>query len=424
MCAGSSERLALVMSRLSFHAVALHACCLMLCCVQSRGHNFSGASETDFPGLVPPGGQAESCVAAYRRLSHLHCEGVESTDPSITVQRCYQEAGDAHGVIAFHSNTGSAGQQVYRLRITGPEILLPDILYCGDSAAYAEYTAFTPGDYRAEILHLYEDFSYASSHPALKLQMVLGELDFYVSAPPRKTAGYPQSGLAMLTSGRWVVSAKHHRAFHRTCVTESDKFDACSEAVRTLSSDTDDTLLHWQPHFCPRLAREQDLDLRACLANKRVCFSGDSQMRHAYNGFVALSDGRAQAADYWHNLRHNDHSVLESRFSSYQSNVWGNEVATENCSILFFNVGQWPASYLSEGRPWSAGQYIQQTSQLAARLARAQGEGTSMYWVRCFLHAWIVKCSLRRRLCNCFAQAARGWCACSHPNVLGCCREC
>ena len=212
----------------------------------------------------------------------------------------------------------------------------------------------------------------------------MAEHDFFIQAVHRTTAGHTLCGPALLADGRWVISDSFLRSFHTTCVSESDTFDACSEAVRTLSTDISNSHLHWQLNLCPRLAREHPLNTAACLSNKRICVSGDSHLRHAHNGFVALSEGRARAADYWRNLGHNNHTVLESQFSSFQSSVWGEEIAVIGCSALFVNFGQWPASYLSEGRPWSAGRYTNKTSELAARLAQARGEGTSVYWVRCF----------------------------------------
>ena len=275
-----------------FCVLLQQACYLIQCCVRGSGQNALSDSLSDFPGLVPfTGDSALSCGAAYRRLSLMHCEDVQSTDPRVFLQRCFQEAGDAQGVIAFYVNTASWGQEVFRLRITGPEVHLPDILYCGLSAAYAEYTVHMPGHYHAEVLHLYEDFSYRQPHPALKPQILLGEHDFVVLAPPRKAAGLPPGGPAMLTSGRWVASSEYHRAFHRTCETEGDKFDACSEALRTLSHQSNLTLgvgLHWQPHLCPRLAREEDFEMRACLEKRRVCFSGDSQMSESLRHTLVL----------------------------------------------------------------------------------------------------------------------------------------
>ena len=75
----------------------------------------------------------------------MDCEDIQSLDPRIVVERCYNQKADAHGVIAFYVNASSRNQQVFRARIIGPNILLPSILYCGNSAAYAEYTAYTPG---------------------------------------------------------------------------------------------------------------------------------------------------------------------------------------------------------------------------------------------------------------------------------------
>ena len=326
------------MYKLSSYALLQYFCCSSL---QHGGHSVSVNSEVDFPGPVPPGGRAESCVAAYRRLAGMTCEQIESLDPRISLQRCYPEDGHAHGTIAFYSNAvhPAEGQQVFRLRITGPEILLPDITYCGGQVAYAEYAALAPGPYRAEILHLYEDFSYRSPHPALKLQILLAEHDFFVRAAHRKLAGYPRSGAALMAKGRWVVAPDLHQAFQQTCVTQNTT-NTCKQAIVTLSHHPNDTALRWQPYFSPRLAREQDIDTRSCFAGKRVCFSGDSNVRHAYNGFVTLSEGQGQAHAYWQASRPDRH-IEPSVFSTYQPNGFlDSQLTPENCSVLFVNVGQ------------------------------------------------------------------------------------
>ena len=314
----------------------------MPCCRRTLHLGFLGWKERadgDFTGPVPPGGHADPCVAAYRRLAGSACEQIVSLDPRILLQHCYPEDARGHGTIAFYFNSSSEGQQVFRVRITGPEILLPDILYCGHKAAYAEYTAFTPGPYHAELLHLYEDFSYRQQHPALKPQIFLGEHDFLVPTAHRKLGGHPRSGPALLAKGRWLVSPEHHQAFRETCITENTT-NTCNEAVLTLSHRPNDTALRWQPYFSPRLARDQDIDTRSCFANKRVCFSGDSNMRHAYYGFVTLSEGQGQAHEYWQAFRP-DREMLQAAFSSYQANGFSDgKVMAANCSVLFVNVGQ------------------------------------------------------------------------------------
>lgn len=120
-----------VINEMSAYALLQCFCCLTLCYVQSSGHSISKYSEVDYPGPVPPSGHAESCVAAYRRLAGMACEQIESMDPRILLQHCHPEDGHAHGTIAFYFNSSSEGQQVFRVRMTGPEILLPDILYVG-----------------------------------------------------------------------------------------------------------------------------------------------------------------------------------------------------------------------------------------------------------------------------------------------------
>lgn len=108
------------MNKLSSHTLLLQVCCLLFCCRHSSTQNVLNTSVYDFPGPVPSG-SAESCVSVYTHVAGLTCEGIQSSDPRIVLQRCYVKAGDTHGVIAFYVNTTNLEkQQVFRVRITGP----------------------------------------------------------------------------------------------------------------------------------------------------------------------------------------------------------------------------------------------------------------------------------------------------------------
>ena len=88
---------------------------------------------------------------------------------------------------------------------------------------------------RGEILHLYEDFSYGAQHPALKTHVLLAEHDSLIQAAHRVPAGHTQCGPEFLADGRWVVSNNLSSSFHTTCVSQSDTFDACSEAAHPVN---------------------------------------------------------------------------------------------------------------------------------------------------------------------------------------------
>lgn len=136
--------------------------------------------------------------------------------------------------------------------------------------------------------------------------------------------------------------------------------------------------MNWQPHHCILLHRTEE-DMRSCLVNRHVCFVGDSHMRNAFNGYVALTEGSGVEDSYWSD--HNGKYVLESVYASYIADFWGEAVDTGICTDIIVNFGQWPASYQAGAAAWTAHQFGSRALEVAHRLVAARGQGKQAYWM-------------------------------------------
>ena len=141
-----------------FLVLAYLACA---CHVRSRD-----ASE-DYVGLVPALSGSMSCLDAALLAQTLDCQQVPASSFRISVERCSNGSGGGAGLFIMLSKRrwegegakdpqgGSMlGQDVFRIRLVGPEIHLLDILYCDRDLAFAQYALAEPGAYHAEVQHL------------------------------------------------------------------------------------------------------------------------------------------------------------------------------------------------------------------------------------------------------------------------------
>lgn len=137
----------------------LLACFLGACCARSV------AASEDYDGLVPALSKSFSCLDAALLAQTLECEKEFSSSDRVSVERCSKGRGSGSGLFVLCSKrrcrngeeaedpVGEAipGQDVFRIRLTGPEIHRLDILYCGRDLAYAQYALAEPGGYHAEV---------------------------------------------------------------------------------------------------------------------------------------------------------------------------------------------------------------------------------------------------------------------------------
>lgn len=272
------------------------------------------------------------------------------------------------------------GQNVYRARITGPEVFLLDMVYCANSTAFAEYRLGLPGRHHLEILHLYESFRYGA-HPLLlpEYRIVSAFIDI-VDLQTDRLQPCPAgtwSLCSVKSRGRWVVESIMSEALRETCALSSE-LHPCGEDLRNISLSVDRLAMHWQPHHCSLLQRAQQ-NIKHCLVNRHICFVGDSHMRHAFNGYVAVTEGGGLYDPYWSDA--GGKYVFTSVQASFITDVWGEAVDIGVCTDVIRNFGQWPASFQAGPTPWNAHQYLAQLQKVAHGLLLAREQGKQGYWM-------------------------------------------
>jgi hypothetical protein len=114
---------------------------------------------------------SRSCTALQQQASQADaCVRLESRQ-SLFVLLCMQPGNaegalliyslDTTGAVLAQSHTPRARGNIYRIRVSGPEILQPAIHYCGTVAA-AGFSVGYPGTYHLEVLQLYQGFNYTA----------------------------------------------------------------------------------------------------------------------------------------------------------------------------------------------------------------------------------------------------------------------
>ena len=141
---------------------------LLLACLACVCSARSLAARDDYEGLVPTLGGSLSCLDAALLAQALDCQEVSTSSARVSLERCSSGGGGGAGLFVMCSkrrcrqgweagnlqNDTAPGQDVFRVRLVGPEVHLLDILYCGADLAFAQYSLAEPGAYHAEVLHL------------------------------------------------------------------------------------------------------------------------------------------------------------------------------------------------------------------------------------------------------------------------------
>ena len=138
---------------------------LLLACFLGACRARSVAAGEDYDGLVPALSGSFSCLDAALLAQTLACEEVPTSSDRVSVERCSKGSGSGSGLFVLCSRrrcrSGEEaedpvgermlGQDVFRIRLTGPEIHRLDILYCERDLAYAQYALAEQGGYHAEV---------------------------------------------------------------------------------------------------------------------------------------------------------------------------------------------------------------------------------------------------------------------------------
>lgn len=142
-------------------ALLLLACLARVCSARSL------AASDDYEGLVPTASDSLSCLDAALLAQVLDCEEVNTTSARVSLERCSSSGGGGAGLFVICAKPrcrqgweaagdleadAAPGQDVFRVRLVGPEVHLLDILYCGRDIAFAQYALAEPGAYHAEVL--------------------------------------------------------------------------------------------------------------------------------------------------------------------------------------------------------------------------------------------------------------------------------
>ena len=145
------------------HLLLLLACLARACSARSL------AASDDYEGLVPTLSESLSCLDAALLAQVLECQAVNTTSARVSLERCSSGAGAGAGLFVMCSKPrcrqawdaagdleadAAPGQDVFRVRLVGPEVHLLDVLYCGRDLAFAQYALAEPGAYQAEVLLL------------------------------------------------------------------------------------------------------------------------------------------------------------------------------------------------------------------------------------------------------------------------------
>ncbi len=145
----------------------------------------------------------------------------------------------------------------------------------------------------------------------------------------------------------------------------------------------DPVVLRWQPYGCT-FKPLADIDLEQCMerGDKHICFVGDSQTRHMFDGFVdALNNPGGLITVVGNKTDKTVHEHERCSYTSIQFGDKGLETDLDHCTHVIFNVGQWPLSHKPASR-WSAAHFVRVLRRMAADINRyrAKHPDTRFYW--------------------------------------------
>ena len=309
------------------------------------------------------------------------------------------------GAFVFSRTTPAAGgaHDIYRVRMVGHEILVPQLYACNSSTIVAPYKVLIGGLYRVSVLQTYDTFTFGSQLQTRQYQSMLMAsfaMEVFTSddgwgcaweeaCPPCSDPG---------AEGRWIVRDPRLLGELTYCATGCKSAEV--EALKTRKSAVPG--ISWQPYTCS-LVPPEDIDIDLCLRDRQACFVGDSHMRHIQHGITSLilrdadyhewdpsmTEGRD---DVTHGLPvlKADKNVGALEAVRYYSDAWGSPWKEHNlsaCTDIFMNFGTWPASFKTGPKTWPAHQVALAATNQADFLSALAQEGKRVHWVSSPSHA-------------------------------------
>ena len=295
----------------------------------------------------------------------------------------------------FHrlASIPETGHDVFRVRMIGHEILLLDMHVCNSSTVVAPYRVLIGSSYRVEVLHLYANFTFEMHPPPIPQgSMNLAVLRFLSADDGWWGCAWDESCHACTSGdaeGRWVVRTPRELGGQlQHCTFASDKkFSSCGHLMHGLARSRAAVAgMEWQPYQCKVLG-VYDLDIPACLAGgRKLCFVGDSQMRHVMLGVSAL----LQNDSSYYEFNDTDTAVIEAdlqRPLAISAAEWFQEAFGTTlhnlsaCTDVIMNFGQWPASYVAHTSFWPFPQYRLAVENAADLLHSMRVQGKRVWWL-------------------------------------------
>ena len=313
------------------------------------------------------------------------------------------------GAFIFSRMSPAAGgaHDIYRVRMVGHEILVPQLYACNSSMVVAPYSILIGGLYRVSVLQTYDTFRFGSRlQPRQYQSMVLASFAMEVVSsdggwgcsweevcPPCSEPG---------AEGRWIAKDPRLLGELEYCAAGCNSAEV--EALKTRKSAVSG--ISWQPYTCS-LVPPEDVDIDLCLRDRRICFVGDSHMRHIQHGITSLI---LRDADYheWDRLMtepegrdpitqrlpierlKSDKGVGALETVTYHSDTWGYPWSINNlsaCTDVYANFGTWPASFQTASGAWPAHQLALAATNYADFLQALAQEGKLVHWVNSPSHA-------------------------------------
>jgi hypothetical protein len=272
---------------------------------------------------------------------------------------------------------------VYRIRITGAEILTLFPRAKGDSFS-AEYQLYSRGLFHAEILQLYDDFSFCHN-PSLNRDIFVGRHVWHVHAaaqgeigPCNTTTGCPACPpvpAAVPLRGRWFANtsslktASLLRELERTHEFGTNAKPGPASSTVAMSVPIEASELRWQPleecTVAPTVGNVAAWRSVCDGVGRTVCFAGDSQMRHTYamaNAILSKQTISVTGQTY--------RTIPASSWSRYIGLKFGEEVESadfKSCSRLLINIGQWPIGWPA-GKRWTVDRVEGRASEMISTI--------------------------------------------------------